>query len=179
MVLILTSNLSTKIKLVSNPKIKRIGTGPLSAAIGVGLLFVGLWLIVALGVLPYNIYWSAILASAASAFGFLLVYMAYTIVRDGKRKYFLELNESEAVLTIYDELHNTKAIQMVLLDDITFAEYYPYRDSCTIILHSSYTRMEIPLWPFGSHSQDVLDFLDGSGVQIVDVQSDAPIPDEC
>ena len=166
-----------KIKIDSIDGVKRIGTGALWAAIGVGLLFVVLWLIVAVGVIPYNIYWSTTLALAASAFGSLLLYMAYCIVRDGKRKFSLELNDSEAVLVVCDRMHNKKAVQMVLLDDIEYAEFYPYRDSATIILHSSYTKMEVPLWPFGAQISDVLDFLDGRGIKIIDVQSDEPLPE--
>lgn len=147
------------------------------AAIGVGLAFVFLWFIVAIGTMPYNIYWSTIIAAAASAFGSLLTFMAYSIIRDSKRSFILELTDTEAVLIVHDRLHNRKATQMVLLDDISYAEYYPYRDSKTIILHCHYAKMEIPLWPFGKQYQDILDYLDGRGVNIIDVQSDDPLPE--
>ena len=166
-----------KIKIDSCPGIKRVGTGAVWAAIGIGLLFVALWMIVAIGVIPYNIYWSAVLALAASAFGSLLTFMAYSIIRDGKRRFSLEINDSEAVLVVQDMMHNKKSVQMVLLKDIEYAEFYPYRDSATIIFHSSYTKMEVPLWPFGNQIEDVLDYLDGLGVRIIDVQSDEPLPE--
>lgn len=166
-----------KITLVSDPGIKRVGTGPLWAAIGVGLAFSMLWLIVAAGVLPHNFFWSIIMASAACAFSTLLIYTGYSIIRDQKRRFTLELTDCEAVLTVVDGMHNRKATQMVLVDDIVYAEYYPYRDSATIILHTHYARMEVPLWPMGEKSQDALDFLAGRGVNIVNVQSDDPVPD--
>jgi hypothetical protein len=37
--------------------------------------------------------------------------------------------------------------------------------------------MEVPLWPLGEQVKDVIDFLDGRGLRIVNVQSDDAIPD--
>ncbi len=66
---------------------------------------------------------------------------------------------------------------MVLIDDVKYAEYYPYCDSSSMILHTSYAQMEVPLWPLGSRGTDVLDYLIGRGVRVVNVQSDDPIPE--
>lgn len=103
--------------------------------------------------------------------------MAQTLIRDAHRMYVLELTDSEAVLTVLDSASKRCATQMVLLDDITFAEYYPYRDCSSVILHTAYANMEVPLWPLAGHAQDVLDFLDGRGVRVVNVQSDTPFPE--
>lgn len=166
-----------KIILHSDPKIKRVGTGPLWAAIGVGMSFSILWIIAGSVVIIYNFYWAVIMIAAAVAFASLLTHVGYSLVRDGKRKLTLELTSTEAVLIVLDEMNNKQATQMVLLDDIIYGEYYPYRDSATIILHTDYAKMEIPLWPMGERAQDALDFLNGRGVNIVNVQSDDPVPD--
>jgi hypothetical protein len=89
----------------------------------------------------------------------------------------LELTDSEANLIVIDRLRKKRGVQMVLLDDITYAEYYPYRDSASIIFHTPYTDMDVPLWPMANQGRDVVDYLDGRGVKIINVQSDDPIPD--
>lgn len=173
----INSSSGCKIVLHSDPKIKRVGSGPLWAAIAVGLAFSLLWILAGSVVIIYNFYWAVVMIAASVAFGTLLIHVGYTLVRDGKRKLTLELTSTEAVLIVKDELNNRQATQMVLLDDVIYGEYYPYRDSATIILHTSYAKMEIPLWPMGSRAQDALDFLDGWGINIVNVQSDDPVPD--
>jgi len=145
-------------------------------AIVIGYMFMALWLCVAVCTVVYNVYWSVMIAGASIAFSFFLGMMAQTLLRDAKRLYVLELTDSEAVLTVHDSASKRRATQMVLLDDITFAEYYPYRDCSSVILHTDYANMEVPLWPLASHAQDVLDFLDGRGVNVVNVQSDVPFP---
>lgn len=170
-------NIRTRIKIESDPGLRRAGIGPLMAGIVTGWVFSVLWLVVAAATFPFNIYWSLVIGGAAVTFGCLLGLMSYGLLRDAKRRYVLELNDSEAVLVIVDNLRHRKAVQMVLLDDIIYAEYYPYSDSSSIILHTPYTKMEVPLWPMGRRAQDVLDFLDGHGVRIVNVQSDDPIPE--
>jgi len=148
-------------------------------AIVVGFMFMALWLSVAVFTIMYNVYWSVVIAGAAIAFATFLGLMANTLIRDGSRRYVLELTDTEAVLNVVEGKGNKrrKCTQMVLLDDIRFAEYYPYRDSTSLILHTNYANMEVPLWPMGDHAQDVLDFLEGRGVAVVNVQSDDPIPD--
>ncbi|MGD9684036.1 MAG: hypothetical protein AB7W16_22940 [Candidatus Obscuribacterales bacterium] len=165
------------LKLQSDPRVRRVGSEALWVAIAIGMVFSVLWILVSVFVAPYNLYWAVVMASAAIAFVLLLGFTAYGSIRDGKRRYYLELTDSEAVLTVTDSLEKKKFTQMVLLDDIIYAEYYPYRDSRSIIFHTSYARMEVPLWPLPGMGQDVVDFLDGRGVPVVDVQSDDPIPD--
>jgi hypothetical protein len=46
-----------------------------------------------------------------------------------------------------------------------------------IILHAPYVDMEVPLWPLSGQGADVVDFLNGRGVNVVNVQSDDKIPD--
>jgi len=93
-----------------------------------------------------------------------------------KREYVLELTESEVVLVIIDRYAKKKTTQMLLLDDVIYAEYYPYPDSSTIIYHTEYALMEVPLWPMGDRGQDVVDFTEGRGVRVINVQSDESIP---
>jgi hypothetical protein len=66
---------------------------------------------------------------------------------------------------------------MVLLDDVSYVEYYPYSDSACIIMHACHYEMEVPLWPLGEHGQDVIDFLAGRGIRIVNVQTDDKVPE--
>ncbi|MBZ0188239.1 MAG: hypothetical protein K8F91_18460 [Candidatus Obscuribacterales bacterium] len=161
--------------LKSDPRVKKVGAGVLSVALAIGWVFTVLWLVVATFTLPYNIYWAFVLACTALAFGFLLTFMSYTNFRDGRRSYMLELTGQEAVLTVVDRLEKKRSTQMVLLDDIVYAEYYPYQDSKSIIFHTPYARMEVPLWPLPNRGQDVVDFIIGRGVKVVDVQGDDPI----
>jgi len=169
--------LKPAIRLESDPRVRRVGSNVMWVAIVIGFMFMGLWLTVAACTLEYNVYWSVVIAGASIAFSCFLYMMAQTLLRDAKRLYVLELTDSEAVLTVVDSASKRKATQMVLLDDVTFAEYYPYRDCSSLILHTTYANMEVPLWPLAGHAQDVLDFLDGRGVMVVNVQSDTPFPD--
>ncbi|MBX9694531.1 MAG: hypothetical protein K2Z81_19245 [Cyanobacteria bacterium] len=164
------------IKLESEPSKARVGSGVMWAAIVVGLCFMCLWLIVAAWVVQYNLIWALVLGGSALAFSFFLCFMGYTLIRDSRRKYSIELTECEAVLNVYDGLAKKKCTQMVLLNDVSFAEYYPYCDTACVILHTPYAHMEIPLWPFARSGSDVMDYLAGRDVKIINVQSDEPIP---
>ena len=172
----MVNRLESYISLESDPAVRRVGSGVMWVAIVAGFFFMVMWLGVACLTFQYNVYWSIVLGGSALAFSFFLGFMAFTLVRDSKRRYVLELSENEAVLNVHDGLSKKTCTQMVLMDDITYAEYYPYCDSSAIIFHTSYAQMEVPLWPLGSKSTDVLDFLDGRGVKVVNVQSDEPIP---
>lgn len=103
-------------------------------------------------------------------------YTAYRLYADSKVEYQLELNDSEAVLYIIDPVRKRKSTQMVVLADVKYAEYYPYKDSATVFLYAPYMVMEIPLWPLGSYGTDVIDFLSGFGIPIMNVQSDDKLP---
>lgn len=169
--------LKTCLRLESDPHIKRVGSNVLWAAIVIGFLFMGLWLFVACWTFPHNAYWGIVIAGSALAFSTFLTFMARALIRDQWRHYVLELTDTDAVLNVVDLRSKKRCTQMVLLDDIKYAEYYPYRDSSAVILHTSYAHMEVPLWPLGKHGQDVIDYLEGRGVKVVNVQSDEPIPD--
>lgn len=171
--------LKPAIRLESDPRLRRVGSNVMWVAIVIGFLFMGLWLTTAACAFPYSACWSIVVGGAAVAFGSFLAMMAKTLIRDGTRLYVLELTDTEAVLNVTEGKGKgrRRATQMVLLDDIYYAEYYPYRDSRSMILHTSYAEMEVPLWPMGTGAQDALDFLEGRGVPIVNVQSDDPIPE--
>jgi hypothetical protein len=165
------------LKLVSNPYTNRTGLIPLGVAIVLGWVFVLLWCMIAAVAFTQNMLAGAMLLFSLSAFATFLSFLTYTMVRDAYRDYIFEITETDAVLLVIDRLQHKRSTQMVLLDDIKYAEYYPYRDSASIIFHAPYIEMEVPLWPMGGRAQDVVDFLDGRGVRVVNVQSDEPIPD--
>ncbi len=149
---------------------------PLTIGLALGWIFIGIWFWVAIVVLNHNVLWSLLVFGSTIAFAVFLSIMTLSVIHDAFRDYYLELNETEAVLVVRDRLMKRQATQMVLLDDINYAEYYPYLDSACIILHSSYIQMEVPLWPLGSHAQDVVDFLSGRGVKVMNVQFDDKVP---
>ncbi len=168
---------SVNLRLVSGSHWRRVGLIPMVVGIGLGFVFVALWLTVAFFVFQFNPLWSILLSCSTTVFATYLGIIGHRLVSDAFRHYIFELNDSEAVLVVMDRMKKRKCTQMVLLDDIKYAEYYPFQDSASIILHAPYIDMEVPLWPMGSHGQDVVDFLDGRGVHVVNVQSDEPIPD--
>jgi len=168
---------SVEMRLVSGSSWRRVGLIPMLVAVGLGFVFVVMWLAVAAFVFAYNPLWSLLLTASTTVFAVYLALVGQRLLSDGRRQYILELNDSEAVLVVLDRRKGCRSTQMVLLDDVRYAEYYPFQDSASIILHAPYTDMEIPLWPMGSHGQDVVDFLDGRGVRVVNVQGDDPIPD--
>lgn len=173
----MATRIKTFIRLESDPKVRRVGSSVMWTAIVVGMCFMVLWLLMAVLTFQYNIYWSMIIAGAACAFATFLCMMAHTLIRDSKRRYVIEVTDSEVVLNVYCGLSKKSCTQMVLIDDIQYAEYYPYCDSSCMILHTTYAQMEIPLWPLGARGTDVIDYLIGRGVKVVNVQSDDPIPE--
>jgi hypothetical protein len=121
--------------------------------------------------------WGVLIVLSTLAYCAYLGIAAFKIYADSKRQYCLELTDTEAILSVIDKLRRRKSTQMVLLSDVKYAEYYPYPDSASVILHTPYADMEIPLWPLGAQGQDALDFLEGRGLHIINVQSDERIPD--
>jgi hypothetical protein len=168
---------SAKLRLVSNPYSKRVGLVALVIALFFGWVFVFLWGAVSVYALSYNNYWALVLGASTLAFAGFLAYMSYSLIHDAFQEYVFELTETEAILLVTDKLRHKKSTFMILLDDVRFAEYYPYSDSSCIILHAPYYEMEVPLWPLGAHAQDVLDFLAGRGIRVVNVQSDERFPE--
>jgi len=166
-----------RLKFSSSPYIKRAGLIPLITAIGAGWLFVRLWTAVSIYAFTYNNYWAVVLGASTLAFASFLTYMSYSLIRDAYREYIFELTDTEAVLYVNDKLRHQKSTSMILLDDVRYAEYYPYSDSSSIILHAPYYELEVPLWPLGRHGQDVVDYLSGRGIRVVNVQSDDKIPE--
>jgi hypothetical protein len=177
------------ITLTSNPHKKRVGLIPLCTGLALGWAFVLLWMIIAIVAVwesayqaSYEIHetfiWSMLVLGTSSTFAVCLGLMTFGLLRDCNRDYVLELTESEVVLVVIDKLRKRRGTQMVLLDDVSYAEYYPYPDSASIILHTAYADMEVPLWPMSNQGRDVVDYLDGRGVRVVNVQSDDQIPAE-
>lgn len=173
----IASTQQVRIKLVSGSYWKRVGLIPMGISLTFGWIFAGGWLGICTWLFKYNPIWSATIGASTILFSIYLGIMTYKIISDGYKDYVLELTDDEAVLWEYDRLRKRSATQMVLLDDVKYAEYYPYTDSSCIIFHAPYTDMEVPLWPMGQRGQDVIDFLDGRGVAVVNVQTDDKIPD--
>lgn len=172
---------SVRLKLYSKPYKYRAGLIPMLFALGVGFVFsiawfgVATWMIIESG--TEFIMWGVLIVLSTIAYCFYLGMASHKIWADSRRQYCLELTESEAVLSVIDRLRKSQSTQMVLLEDVRYGEFYPYPDSASLIMHTSYVDMEVPLWPFGAQAQDALDFLEGRGVHIINVQSDERIPE--
>lgn len=164
------------ITLTSLPHKRRPGLFPLCTAICLGWAFVAMWFTVAIVSLAEWPAWGVLIGLSSITFGALLTLFGFGLIRDSRREYLLELTESEVVLVVTDRKAKKKGTQMLLLADVIYAEYYPYNDSASIIFHTNYSRMEVPLWPMGERAQDVVDFLDGRGVRVINVQSDDNMP---
>ncbi len=130
------------------------------------------------GLLAYahNRYFAFSLFFAGLVFACLLGFLTYNLIREAYCDYTLEINGQEAIFSKMDNWKKKRTDQLILLTDIKYVEYYPYQDSASIIFHTPYIDMDVPLWPMGSHGQDILDFLEGAGVKIINVQSDESIP---
>lgn len=150
---------------------------PLCAALAMGWAFSIVWAVVAFVTMDQNMAWSVLLLLTVATFSCLLGLMSFGLLRDSYRDYVLQLTDTEAILVVIDRWRKRRGTQMVLLDDVSYAEYYPYPDSASIIFHTPYTDMEVPLWPMRNQGRDVVDYLNGRGVKIVNVQSDDEIPD--
>lgn len=169
--------ITSKITLISRPYAKRAGLWPMVAMLSLSWVFVAIWGTLALWVFPYCSFYSIIIGASTLAFSCLLFMMSRKIYFDSFRNFELEITDTEAVLSVEDSLHHKRSQQMVLLDDVKFAEYYPFTDSASVILHAPYVDMEVPLWPLENQGHDLIDFLEGRGVNVVNVQTDDKIPD--
>lgn len=171
---------SSGLKMVSGPFKSRPGLYPMIVALAIGFGFSAVWLTVSVMLILQGtistIMWGVMTAMCTILYCVYMGYMVYRMVVDSQRAYILEINHSEAVLTVLDKFHRKKSTQMVLLDDVKYAEYYPYTDSSSVILHAPYAVVEIPLWQLGQQSQDVMDFLSGRGIPIVNAQFDDRMP---
>ncbi|MFN8553452.1 MAG: hypothetical protein U0103_18400 [Candidatus Obscuribacterales bacterium] len=168
---------SVGMRVVSGPYFKRRGLVPLLIGLTLGWIFVCIWAAVAVFLLSNNWAWSFALFASTFGFAGFLCSLTYQVFCDAFKTYTFELTDAEAVLLIFDRLRKKKRVQMVLLDDVKFAEYYPYLDDSSVIFHAPYADMEVPLWPMGLHAQDILDFLKGRGVRVINVESDEKFPD--
>jgi hypothetical protein len=170
-------SLSNKLVLKSKPYGRRRGLIPMVFCLSISWLFALAWFLTAVWLINFHILFAAAIATSTILFSVYLGYMSYKIVAESYRDYTFELTESEAVLKVVDRLRHASMTKMVLLDDVKFAEYYPFTDSATIIFHAPYTDMEVPLWPLEHEGEDVVDFLEGRGVHVINVQSDEKFPD--
>jgi hypothetical protein len=151
-------------------------TGPLVVGLAVSWLFCVVWMVVSLWTFQFNAYWSLLIFASTVLFGVILAAMTQGVLIDAQSVFCFELSSDEAVLITIDKLRSRQSTQMVLLKDVKYAEYYPFTDSACVILHTSYAQMEIPLWTMGQKADDVIAFLEGCGINVVNVQSDDQIP---
>lgn len=172
---------SVRLRLVSKPYKNRAGLIPMVFALSIGFFFSCLWFGVAAWMMVQNGHefftWGLMIVLSTLAYCLYLGVAGYKIYADSRRQYVLELTPTEAILATVDHLRKKKSTQMVLLADVKYIEHYPYPDCASMIFHTPYADMEVPLWPFGTQGQDALDFLEGRGVHVINVQSDEKIPD--
>lgn len=167
---------SCSITLVSNPGRRRAGLVPLSAALALGWAFSIAWLTVAVFAMAENLAWSVLIILTTIAFTFFLTLMSVSLVRDSYREYRVEISASEIVLTVIDKYAKRTTTQMILFSDVSYVEFYPYPDSACLIFHTPYLQLDVPLWPFGARGRDIVDYLNGLGVKVMDVQFDDQVP---
>ena len=144
--------------------------------ISLGYIMVGAVIFAATLAYSSNLSFAIVLLLLALGSAFSLGYIAYKTIREANCDYALEITSQDAVFSKIDNWSKKKTDQLLLLSDIKYAEYYPYQDSASIIFHTPYLDMDVPLWPMAEHAQDVLDFLEGAGIKIINVQSDESIP---
>lgn len=165
------------IKLVSDRDSYYQSMIPMWFGISLGWIMVGAGIFAGYLAFGHNQYVSLAFVLPAFLFAGFLIFHIYNLIRQSNCDYIFEITNQDAVFCKIDRLKKKKTFQLILLDDIKYAEYYPYLDSASIIFHTPYAEIEEPLWPMGKHAQDVVDFLTGMGVKVVDVQSDEAIPD--
>ncbi len=173
----LDTSLRTELTFYAKPPLKRIGLIPFAVALIIGVVLSMMWLVVAIFVFFHNHLIGLILGLTAFSYASYAFLISYGLIQDMNYSFRLELTPSEIILTKYNTKKQKKYFKMLLIDDIKIGEYYPYSDSASIILYTSYTEMEIPLWPLNHNGQDVIDYLTGRGVKIVNVQFDDKLPD--
>jgi hypothetical protein len=169
--------MSTYIKLVSDKDHYYRYLMPMAWGIGFGWIMVGAALVASsLAFLHYQ-YLALTLVLPVFIFALFLAVNTYDLIRQSNCDYVIEISDHDATLSKTDCWQKKKTCKSILLADIKYAEYYPYLDSASIIFHTSNSDFEMPLWPMGRHARDAVDFLAGTSVKVVDVQSDEVIPD--
>ena len=166
---------SPSIRFLSGPHRLRAGTLPLCVGLGLVMAYCVsvLWVVVAYNLFAVNIYIALILSTSIVGFLLFSTLMARAVIKDMTRRYELEVNPSELVVTSYDRGGKGKSI-MILLGDITYAEYYSWT---SMIVHTDYKTFEVPLWPLGNRSRDLVDYLIGHGVNVIDIEEDGELPE--
>ncbi len=165
-----------KIKLVSDRRTCYRRVSPVLWGIAFGYLMVGAAIFAGLLAYVHNFYFALSLFFTGLGFAIFLGFLTYNLIRDACCDYILEITGHEAIFSKIDNWQKKRTDQLLLLTDIKYVEYYPYQDSASIIFHTPYIDMDVPLWPLGNHVQDILDFLEGAGVKVINVQSDESIP---
>ena len=166
----------TKLYLCSKPFKQRSGKLTMTIFLGVSWAFAFVWLAASVWLMTYNILWGLTICVSTTLFCFYLYLMSKGLIEDARLDYVLELTDSEIIYTVLDRKRAKHCTKMVLIDDISFVEYYPFKDSALAIFHAPYIDLEVPLAPMGDCAQDVIDFLTGKGVPIFNTLCDDKFP---
>ena len=163
--------------LVSDKDSCNRGMAPMLLGICFGWIMVAAAILISCLAFAHIQYFALSFILPAFIFALFLIANTYNLIRQSNCDYVFEITNHDAAFCKIDRLQRKKTMELVLLSDIKYAEYYPYLDSASIIFHTAYADTEVPLWPMGKHAQDAVDFLVGAGVKVIDVQSDEAIPE--
>jgi ABC-type multidrug transport system fused ATPase/permease subunit len=168
---------------------------PLVVGLALALVQIAVTLALSFLLFAQNAVFALLLAASALAFLFIVLTVAMRMLSNGQRLYNFEITPTELILEILSlppessardkkkkqSLHKRSERRkigrvMVYLPDVRYCEYYPYPDSASMIFHTAYSHLEVPLWPLGERRNDLVDYLIGLGIEVVNVQFDDEIP---
>lgn len=169
---------------------------PLVVGLALALVQIAVTLTLSLLLFSQNAIFALLLSASALAFLFIVLTVAMRMLSNGQRLYNFEVTPTELILEILSlppepsERQSKKQDKgkkkrserrkigrvMVFLPDVRYCEYYPYPDSASMIFHTAYSHLEVPLWPLGERRNDLVDYLIGLGIEVVNVQFDDEIP---
>ncbi|MBX9938575.1 MAG: hypothetical protein K2Y32_04950 [Candidatus Obscuribacterales bacterium] len=169
---------------------------PLVVGLALALVQIAVTLTLSLLLFAQNAIFALLLSASALAFLFIVLTVAMRMLSNGQRLYNFEVTPTELILEILSlppepsERQSKKQDKrkkkrserrkigrvMVFLPDVRYCEYYPYPDSASMIFHTAYSHLEVPLWPLGERRNDLVDYLIGLGIEVVNVQFDDEIP---
>lgn len=170
---------------------------PLVVGLALALVQIAVTLALSFLLFAQNAIFALLLSASALAFLFIVLTVAWRMLSNGQRLYNFEITPTELILEILslppessDQAKKKQQKQgqnkrsqrrkigrvMVYLPDVRYCEYYPYPDSASMIFHTAYSHLEVPLWPLGERRNDLVDYLIGLGIEVVNVQFDDEIP---
>lgn len=163
------SQIAQKIRFVSRPSGKNFG----APAMMIGLVLASILLGAAVWVGVWQMQ-SSILLGALTLLctASLALYLLFLVYRSSKENSASELILEDETITLSSFAQNNKieSTQIISLDEIRVAEYYPSDDSGSILLRSSATDLDIPICLFGRECESqLIDFLRANGIRVVEI----------